>query len=247
MASRVPGLGAVRALRHLWAYLKLRGPRRARTRRIDWLGNITFAVGLIAVMIGITYGIQPYGGHTMGWTSPACSPRSSAAWPLLVAFAVIETQGAPTRCSASRCSASAPSPPGNLASLLAGHGPRRSQFMLIIWLQGIWLPEHGYSFEPHAAVGRHLHAAADRRLPDRRTALRLLSDRFGARPFATGGHARGGARVRAARAAAGQLLLLGLRGAAAVERARHGPFAAPNRAGDHEQPAARAARRRTRG
>ena len=27
-------------------------------------------------------------------------------------------------------------------------------FMLIIWLQGIWLPQHGYSFSQHAARGR---------------------------------------------------------------------------------------------
>ena len=62
---------------------------------------------------------------------------------------------------------------GNLAGLLAVDRPRRLQFMLIIWLQGIWLPLHGYSFEQHAAVGGHLPAAADRRLPGRRPGLGL--------------------------------------------------------------------------
>ncbi len=29
-------------------------------------------------------------------------------------------------------------------------------FMLIIWLQGIWLPRHGYDFAIDAALGRDL-------------------------------------------------------------------------------------------
>src|SRR3954453_18341943 len=54
----------------VWAYLKLRDLGERRHARIDWWGNATFAVGLVAVMVGITYGIQPYGAHTMGWTAP---------------------------------------------------------------------------------------------------------------------------------------------------------------------------------
>src|SRR3954447_25585847 len=54
----------------VWAYRKLVDLRPRRPARIDWWGNVTFAVGLIAIMVGITYGIQPYGGHTMGWTAP---------------------------------------------------------------------------------------------------------------------------------------------------------------------------------
>ena len=60
-------------------------------------------------------------------------------------------------------------------------------FMLIIWLQGIWLPEHGYSFtETPLWAGIYM-------LPLTLGLLivgplsGLLSDRFGARPFATGG------------------------------------------------------------
>ncbi len=54
----------------LVAYIKLK-ERGVRTpAKIDWLGNVTFAVGLILVLIGITYGLLPYGGHSMGWTNP---------------------------------------------------------------------------------------------------------------------------------------------------------------------------------
>src|SRR5258708_23584419 len=54
----------------VWAYLKLKDTGNRQPARIDWWGNITFAVGLIAVLVGITYGIQPYGGHVMGSTNP---------------------------------------------------------------------------------------------------------------------------------------------------------------------------------
>ena len=55
----------------LWAWAKLRdnGVRNTDTN-IDWLGNVSFALGLVAVLTGIVYGLQPYGGHSMGWTSP---------------------------------------------------------------------------------------------------------------------------------------------------------------------------------
>ena len=54
----------------VWAYHKLRETAERHPASIDWWGNVTFAVGLGAVLIAITYGIQPYGGHTMGWTNP---------------------------------------------------------------------------------------------------------------------------------------------------------------------------------
>jgi hypothetical protein len=94
----------------VWAYLKLRDLSARQPARIDWLGNITFAVGLIAVMVGITYGIQPYGGHTMGWTSPKVLAELIGGVAILVVFCVIETR-VPSRCSTSSCFGSAPSRP----------------------------------------------------------------------------------------------------------------------------------------
>src|ERR1700728_2335862 len=54
----------------IWSYLKLRELGVRRPASLDWWGNVTFAAGLIAVLVGITYGIQPYGGHTVGRTRP---------------------------------------------------------------------------------------------------------------------------------------------------------------------------------
>ena len=73
-----------------WAYHKLRDLSARQDARIDWLGNITFAVGLIAVMVGITYGIQPYGTHTMSWTSPKVLAELIGGLAVLGVFCVIE-------------------------------------------------------------------------------------------------------------------------------------------------------------
>ena len=64
----------------VWGYLKLREAERRAGRAIDWWGNVTFAPGLILVMIGITYGIEPYGADTMGWTNPGVHRELASGW-----------------------------------------------------------------------------------------------------------------------------------------------------------------------
>ncbi|MCS3778564.1 MFS transporter [Tsukamurella ocularis] len=129
----------------VWAYLKLedRGARVPAT--MDWWGNLTFAVGLIAVLVGITYGIQPYDGHAMGWSSPfvlACLLGGAA---VLAVFCVIELRvDSPLfdlHLFRNRAFVW-----GNAANLCGSLGRGGLQFMLIIWLQGIWLPQHGYDY-----------------------------------------------------------------------------------------------------
>jgi MFS family permease len=129
-----------------WAYIKLHDTGVRRKSKIDWWGNLTFAVGLIAVLVGITYGLQPYGGHTMGWTSPWVLTALIGGVVVLIIFLIIENLIAEPLFNLSlfrnRTFAA-----GNLANLLIALGRGGLQFMLIIWLQGIWLPQHGYSFE----------------------------------------------------------------------------------------------------
>ena len=227
-----------------WAYHKLRDLSARQDARIDWLGNITFAVGLIAVMVGITYGIQPYGTHTMSWTSPNVLAELIGGLAVLGVFCVIELRVPQPmfHLQLFRIRAFAA---GNLASLLSAIGRGGLQFMLIIWLQGIWLPEHGYSFATTPLWAGHLHAAADGRLPDRRTGLRTAVGPLWCPPVRDGRHDRGGDLVPAARSAAGQLLLCRFRGGSPVERDRHGPIRVAQPGGDHEQPAAPPARRRS--
>ena len=129
----------------VWGYMHLREVGRRTRAHIDWPGNLTFAFGLISLMIGITYGIEPNGGHTMGWTSPAVLSELGAGVALLIAFAVIETRvdDPMFRLPLFRIRAFTA---GVLASFLAAVGRGGLMFMLIIWLQGIWLPLHGYDF-----------------------------------------------------------------------------------------------------
>ena len=129
-----------------WAYLKLVDNGVRVPAKLDWAGNITFAVGLIAVLTGIVYGIQPYGGHTMGWTSPFVLGTILGGLALLALFVHIEltSEDPMFRLHLFRIRAFTA---GNVANLLGALGRGGLQFMLIIWLQGIWLPEHGYSFE----------------------------------------------------------------------------------------------------
>src|SRR4029077_18387831 len=170
----------------VWSYHSLREIGQRRPARIDWWGNATFAIGLVGVMIGITYGIQPYGGHTMGWTSPLVLSTLLGGLALLAVFCVIETRvdDPMFHLDLFRVRAFAA---GNLAALLAAMGRGGLQFILIIWLQGIWLPEHGYAFSqtPFWAGIYMLPLIAGFLVAG--PASGWLSDRFGARPFATGG------------------------------------------------------------
>ena len=170
----------------VWAYLKLRDTGERVPSRMDWWGNLTFAVGLIAVLVGITYGIQPYGGHDMGWTSPLVLGCVLGGAAVLAAFVAIERRVSHPLFTLELFRVRAFTL-GNVATLLAALGRGGLQFMLIIWLQGIWLPEHGYSFaETPLWAGIYMLPLTVGFLVSAPLSG-LLSDRFGARWFATGG------------------------------------------------------------
>ena len=170
----------------VWSWMKLEERGIRQQARIDWWGNITFALGLIAVLVAITYGIQPYGGHVLGWTNPRVVGAMVAGLALLATFVVIEMRADDPmfRLSLFRIRAFSF---GNIATLLASLGRGGLMFMLIIWLQGIWLPLHGYSFDQTPLwAGVYMLPLTVGFLIAGPTSG-LLSDRFGARPFATGG------------------------------------------------------------
>jgi MFS family permease len=129
----------------VWAYLKLKDNGIRIPAKIDWLGNTLFAVGLIAVLTGIVYSLLPYGGHPTGWTNPWVLTGIFGGIAVLVLFGWVETKvPAPMfRLSLFKIRAFTA---GNIAGLLGALGRGGIQFMLIIWLQGIWLPQHGKSF-----------------------------------------------------------------------------------------------------
>jgi MFS family permease len=170
----------------VWSYLMLQ-ERGVRTpSKIDWWGNLTFAVGLVSLLYGVTYGLLPYGGHTMGWTNPTVLIPVFGGLALLGLFCWIETRvEAPMfHLPLFRIRAFAA---GVGAAFLAALARGGLMFILIIWLQGIWLPQHGYSFAqtPLWAGIYMLPLTAGFLLAGPLSAR--LSDFVGARPFATGG------------------------------------------------------------
>ena len=170
----------------VWAYLMLEERGVRSPSKIDWWGNLTFAVGLIAVLVGITYGILPYGGHDMGWTNPKVIAELAGGLAILAVFIVIERRVSAPMFHIPLFKIRAFSA-GVFATLLSALSRGGLLFMLIIWLQGIWLPEHGYSFSQTPLwAGIYMLPLSVGFLIAGPFAGRL-ADRFGARPFTTGG------------------------------------------------------------
>jgi MFS family permease len=170
----------------VWGYLSLHDTGARRTSTMDWWGNATFAIGLTALLVAITYGIQPYGDHATGWTNPWVDAGLVGGVVLLVVFVIVENRVEDPMFSM-HLFRIRPFAAGNLASLLAATSRGGMQFMLIIWLQGIWLPLHGYDYESTPLwAGIYLLPLTIGFLVAGPIAGRL-SDRHGARLYATGG------------------------------------------------------------
>nr|WP_245645419.1 MFS transporter [Pseudonocardia acaciae] len=170
----------------LWSYRSLHELGQRRAGKLDWPGNLAFAVGLGVLLAGIVYGINPYGGHPTGWTNPWVLAGVIGGVAILVAFCVLETRVREPmfHIELFRDRLFALS---SVAGLMASIGRGGLQFMLIIWLQGIWLPLHGYDFESTPLwAGIYLLPLTIGFLISG-PVCGALSDRFGIRAFATGG------------------------------------------------------------
>jgi MFS family permease len=170
----------------IWSYLSLREAGVRTKAKIDWLGNVTFALGLVGILAGITYGIQPYGGHTMGWTSPLVLTGLLGGTALLVAFCFIELRVSQPMFDLHllRIRAFAF---GSLATLLASIARGGLQFMLILWLQGIWLVLHGYNYADTPLWSGIYLLPLTFGFVVSGPVSGWLSDKHGARAFASGG------------------------------------------------------------
>ncbi|HXP99392.1 MAG TPA: MFS transporter [Solirubrobacteraceae bacterium] len=170
----------------VWAYLKLEERSTPKRARVDWWGNVTFALGLILIMVSVTYGIRPYDGHPTGWGSPKVLALLATGALSLAAFAAIELRVAEPmfRLPLFRIRAFTF---GTLSTFLSAVARGGLMFMLIIWLQGIWLPLHGVNFaDTPLRAGIYMLPLTLGMLVAGPTSG-YLSDRFGARWFATGG------------------------------------------------------------
>jgi MFS family permease len=171
----------------IWAYLKLQETSvPSKAQGLDLAGNTTFGAGLTLLLVAITYGIMPYGHSPMGWTNPWVQGGMVAGIILLVAFVFIEMRVKDPMFRLSlfqnRMFAA-----GNVSGFLQAVARGGLTFMLIIWLQGIWLPLHGYNFADTPLWAGIYMAPMIGGFFLMGPLSGWLSDRFGSRGFATWG------------------------------------------------------------
>jgi EmrB/QacA subfamily drug resistance transporter len=170
----------------VWAYFMLHDIGIRKHAKMDWWGNLLFGVGLIAILVGITYGLQPYGGHAMGWTNPFVLGAMIGGAVLLIIFVIVEMKVDDPLFHIGLFKIRAFAA-GNIANLMISMGRGGMQFMLIIWLQGIWLPLHGYGYDQTPLwAGIYLVPLTIGFLLSAPLAG-VLSDKFGAKSFTVGG------------------------------------------------------------
>ncbi len=169
-----------------WSYIALREIGIHKAAKIDWLGNLTFAAGLTMLLVGVIYGINPSATSSMSWTTPFVLGMLIGGVAGLVLFALIEQRVREPmfRLSLFRIRAFTA---GNMAGFLSAIGRGGLEFMLVIWLQGIWLPLHGYDFEVTPLWAGIYMLPLSVGFLAAGPISGLLSDRYGARLFATGG------------------------------------------------------------
>ncbi len=171
----------------IWAYLALHEIATIRKHQhLDIPGNILFALGLTALLVGTTYGIQPYGNSTMGWGSPFVLACLIAGTLALIAFVFVE-QHVPEPMFRLELFRIRMFSAGNIAGFLAALARGGLNLMIIIWLQGIWLPLHGYSFEDTPLWAGIYMLPLTIGFMIMGPLSGFLSDRYGARTFSTAG------------------------------------------------------------
>jgi MFS family permease len=170
----------------IWAFVKLKEIGIRIKAKLDWLGNLSFAAGLAMLLTGVTYGIKPYGHSLTGWSDPFVLEMIFGGLALLIFFAFVETRVEEPmfRLSLFRIRAFTA---GNAANFLGGVGRGGLQFMLMIWFQGIWLPQHGYSFTRTPLWAGIYMIPFMLGFVVAGPISGKLSDRYGARLFATSG------------------------------------------------------------
>ncbi len=171
----------------IWAYLALHETATIRKHQhLDIAGNILFAFGLTALLVGTTYGIEPYGNSPMGWGSPFVLTCLIGGALALIAFVFVErrTKEPMFRLELFKIRMFSA---GNLAGFLAALARGGLNLMIIIWLQGIWLPLHGFSFEDTPLWAGIYMLPLTIGFMILGPISGFLSDRYGARTFSTAG------------------------------------------------------------
>jgi MFS family permease len=126
----------------VWSYWKLKDNAvRHKDQKVDIPGNVTFASGLTLLLLGVTYGLMPYGSSSMGWGDPWVLASMLVGAGLLVVFVIVESFVSQPmfKMNLFRTRQFAF---GSIAGMLQSMGMGGVMFMMIILLQGVWLPLH---------------------------------------------------------------------------------------------------------
>jgi MFS family permease len=171
----------------VWSYYKLKELSiKAVKTKIDLWGNLTFVLGITLLLVGVTYGLIPYGNNPMGWSNPWVIASLILGLISLILFPIVENrvESPMFRLDLFKNRSFTYA---NLAGLMGALGRGGMMFMLILLLQGIWLPLHGYSYESTPFWAGIYMLPLTVGIIIMGPLSGILSDKYGPRWIATGG------------------------------------------------------------
>lgn len=131
----------------IWSSLKLKETSiKSPKTKLDLWGNAIFILGITLLLVGVTYGLMPYKNDPMGWSNPWVILSSVAGLIFLIIFPFVERRVEYPMFNLKLFRIKMFTF-ANSAALLNALGRGGMMFMLILLLQGIWLPLNGYSYE----------------------------------------------------------------------------------------------------
>ena len=210
----------------LWAYWKLREISDRQGGRVDWWGNLTFAVGLGAILGRRHLRDSALRPPRHGLDEPDGRRARRRRRPLAGRIRGDRDESGRTALPAQ------PLPDPRLhrrqhRRVRGVRGPRQPAIRAIIWLQGIWLPLHGYSYSQTPLWAGIFLLPLTAGFLISGPLAGTLSDRFGSRGMATAGRCVR-RQLRRAPVAAGGLPLWAFALLIATSGIGSGMFAAPN-------------------
>jgi MFS family permease len=170
-----------------WSYWKLRELAVIRKgQKLDVWGNAAFALGLTVFLVGMTYSLIPFGSSAMGWGNPLVIGCLAVGLGLLIAFPIIESRAKDPMFSMDLFKNRGFSA-GNLAAFVASLSRGGVMLMLVILLQAVWLPLHGFSYQDTPFWAGIYIIPMSLGFVSAGPVSGWLSDKKGARGLATGG------------------------------------------------------------
>jgi MFS family permease len=166
----------------LWSFKSLRDVQKPIKQPLDIIGNVLFALGITLLLISVTYGLLPYGNQQLGWGNPFVITGLTISFLAIGIFVLVESKVKNPMFDLSLFKVRDFSV-ANFTNFIASMARQGILLMMLVLLQGIWLPLHGvpYSQTPFWAglylIPNMLGFAALGPISG------ILSDRYGSKVF----------------------------------------------------------------